>query len=79
MTIKAQDREKTKNGGETMMQVILIALLIVTIIGWLKNRIALLILCHFMQTKNYPPPSDEELRTSSEYVLSHLVGVKSEP
>lgn len=62
-----------------MMQVILIALLVTAIIGWLKNRIALLTLCHFMQVKDYPPPTDEEARTSSEYVLSHLVELKTEP
>ena len=57
-----------------MLYAILIVALAVAIFGWFKNRLALLSLCYFMQTKNYPPPTDEEARASSKHVIRRLAG-----
>lgn len=45
-------------------------------IGWIKNRVSLLAICHYMATKNYPPPSDAEMKASSEYAVSKFLKVK---
>lgn len=31
-------------------------------VGWIKNRIGLLAICHYMAAKNYPPPSGAEMK-----------------
>lgn len=61
-----------------MAYVILSIALGIALFGWIKNRIAALSLCYFMLIKNYPPPTDEEMRASSAYVLRHLVGLENE-
>lgn len=64
-----------------MAYVILIVALIIALIiaafGWLKNRIALLSLCYFMETKNYPPPTEEEAVASSKFVIKQIFTLKN--
>lgn len=45
-------------------------------VGWIKNRVGLLAICHYMATKNCPPPSDAEMKASSEYVVGKLLKTK---
>ena len=45
-------------------------------VGWIKNPLSLLAICHYMTTKNCPPPSDAEMKASSEYVVSKLLKIK---
>lgn len=45
-------------------------------VGWIKNRIGLLAICHYMAAKNYPPPSGAEMKASSEYVVRKLLKVE---
>lgn len=45
-------------------------------VGWIKDHVGLLAICHYMATKNCPPPSGAEMKTSSEYVVSKLLRIK---
>lgn len=46
--------------------VFLIILLIIALVGWLKNKLGLLVLVHYMDTKNCQPPSDTDIQKCTE-------------
>lgn len=59
-----------------MLTAILAVAAAICAVGWIKNRIGLLAICHYMAAKNCPPPSDTEMKASSEYVVGKLLRVK---
>ncbi len=50
--------------------------IIVCVIGWVKNHVGLLVICYYMQTKGYTPPSEEEMKACSTAVIKRLLGRK---
>jgi len=56
-----------------VLTLILLGTIAVCVIGWLKNRLALLAICYYMQMKRYTRPSDEEMKTCSQAVIKRLM------
>lgn len=56
-----------------MLAVILSIACIIFAIGWLKNKIGLLTLTVYITKKGYAPPSDEETKTCTDYVVKNLL------
>lgn len=56
-----------------MFSLVLGATALVASIGWLNQRIANMILLWYLQEKNCPLPSDEEMKRGQEWVVSHIV------
>lgn len=50
----------------------LLVLLIIAAVGWGLNRLRVLALCYYMTIKKYPPPTEEEMRASIEFVLRRI-------
>lgn len=55
-----------------MGYVILAAVAVIFLVGWLKNKVSVLTICYYLQIKNYAPPSDEEMKECSAAVIDHL-------
>lgn len=49
-----------------------IACIILTI-GWVKNKIGLLTLTAYITKKGYAPPSEEETKACTDYVVKNLL------
>ena len=41
--------------------------------GWLVNRVNTMALLWYLQEKNYPFPTNEDLKKGSKYVVEHMV------
>ena len=52
--------------------IILSVITILCLVGWIKNRIALLVLAHIFSRREYPEPTTEELRESQVEVIRNL-------
>lgn len=52
-----------------MTTVLLLVALGISCIGWLKNRLGLLTLIYYLESKNYAPPTEEEIESCSELVI----------
>lgn len=55
-----------------MDTVVLASLLIVSVAGWIYNRIQFLILCSYLVKKEVPMPSEKEWEENLRFVLSHI-------
>jgi len=49
------------------------AAMVVCAIGWIKNYVGALSLSYYLVSKGYPPPSDAEAKSCSEYVVKRLL------
>lgn len=56
-----------------MLSLVLGVAVLVFSIGWLSQRITNMILLWYLQEKNCPLPSDEEMKRGQEWVVSHVV------
>lgn len=56
-----------------MLTAILIIACIIFAYGWLKNKIGLLTLTAYITKKGYTPPSDEETKACTDYVVKNLL------
>lgn len=56
-----------------MGYIVLSCLVIVCAAGWLLNRLSAATLLWYLQEKNCPFPSDEEMRKGSRFVLEHMI------
>lgn len=56
-----------------MLPIVLGIVAVVCAIGWLVNRINSMILIWYLQEKNVPMPTNEELKRGSTYVASHIL------
>lgn len=56
-----------------MLAVILSIACIILTIGWIKNKIGLLTLTAYITKKGYAPPSDEETKACTDYVVKNLL------
>lgn len=56
-----------------MLTAILFIACITCAIGWLKNKIGLLTLTAYITKKGYAPPSDEETKECTDYVIKNLL------
>lgn len=53
--------------------VILSVLLAICFVGWLKNKVGLLTLSAYIVKKQYTPPTDDEIKACTEYVIKNLL------
>lgn len=51
-------------------------LLVVALLGWLKNWLGLRTLVYFMQMKKYTPPSEQETKACTAAVIKRTFGRK---
>lgn len=56
-----------------MLTTILFIACVIVSIGWLKNKIGLLALTAYITKKGYAPPSDEETKACTDYVVKNLL------
>lgn len=56
-----------------MLTVILFIACLIFAIGWLKNKIGLLTLTAYITQKGYTPPSEEETKACTDYVVKNLL------
>lgn len=58
---------------EIMLIVVLCIACTIFAIGWIKNKIGLLTLTAYIIKKGYAPPSDEETKACTDYVVKNLL------
>ncbi len=56
-----------------MLITVLLCILAVCAVGWLTQYISTAALMWYIQEKNVPLPSDEEMKEGTRYVTKHLV------
>ena len=56
-----------------MIYIALIALLLICVFGWAVQRISNMILLWYLQEKNCPLPSDEEMERGQKWVVNHII------
>lgn len=56
-----------------MGYIVLSLLVIVCAAGWLLDRLSTATLLWYLQEKNCPFPSNEEMRSGSRFVLEHMI------
>lgn len=56
-----------------MLTAILFIACIIFARGWLRNKIGLLTLTAYITKKGYAPPSDEETKACTDYVVKNLL------
>lgn len=56
-----------------MLTAILIIACIIFASGWLRNKLGLLTLTAYITKKGYAPPSDEETKACTDYVVKNLL------
>ena len=56
-----------------MMTLFFLVVSVVSLIGWLMQYISTLTLVWYLTEKDFPLPSDADLKKGSRYVVSHLL------
>ena len=56
-----------------MKYMILIIITIICAFGWLVQRISNMILLRYLQEKNYPLPSNEDMERGQKWVVKHML------
>ena len=59
-----------------MPEIILGPIAVVCAVAWIKNKIALMVILHYIVWKELPPPNTEDLKYCSKETIKHLLGIK---
>lgn len=52
---------------------ILSLICVIAVIGWIKYKISLMALTAYLLKKEYTPPSEDEIKACTEYVIKNLL------
>lgn len=56
-----------------MLCIVFAGLAIVCAVEWLLSRISIMTLLWYLQEKNYPLPTGEELKEGTQYAVKHII------
>lgn len=59
-----------------MLTALLGATAAVCAIGWLKNRVSLLIILYYIMWQELPPPNDEQIKHCAKKVVQKILRIK---
>lgn len=57
------------------MVFVLTGLLVIALVGWIKNCLTLHTLAYYMCAKDYPMPTDQETASCTEWVVRNALGL----
>lgn len=56
-----------------ILTLIFFAGMVICAIGWLRNRVSVLTLAWYLNERNVPPPTEEDLSKGARWVAAHLI------
>lgn len=56
-----------------MLTLLFVVTTAICLVGWLSSKISVLILAWYLTEKNVPPPTKEDFKKGSDYVVKHIL------
>ena len=73
MTFPISELQIQEIGGEKMVEIILVVLIVIMFASRMKWRVTTLSLLYYLEKKRYKLPSDENMKECTEFVIKNML------